>query len=81
MTAKPAPLTATLEMVTVPLPVLVKETECVDELPRPNEPKTKELALSESSGCVVAREGIPLPETEMCPGASFRNWNIVIVPE
>jgi hypothetical protein len=63
-TLNPAPIAATCEMVTLPVPVFVSVTACDTELPTRALPKFRLLTLEESKYDCVGVGDVPVPETE-----------------
>ena len=66
----PAPVAATCEILTLPVPVFVSVKACDAELPTSRLPKLKLLVLVESKKvCAGVEFVVPVPETptEICP--------------
>jgi len=62
-TLNPAPVAATCEMVTLPVPVFVSVNACDTELPTSALPKFRLLTLEESKYDCVGVGDVPVPET------------------
>jgi hypothetical protein len=62
-TLNPAPVAATCEMVTLPVPVFVSVNACDTELPTRALPKFRLLTLEESKYDCVGVGDVPVPET------------------